>query len=219
MDVNNDMVKKFIANTFGSCFLNIKSDMVDYVTKFSKEHYNQPMTTKVKNWDEYFFGVAKAVSLNSKCLSRQIGGVLVQDKSIIGTGYNGPPRGLPDCGIRHKLDIDLWAKYKAVDPFFDQTVTTTKCPRQLLGYGSGEGLEWCISGHSERNCLINSARNGIATKGSTMYLTCNIPCSPCLVELINAGVTEVVVTSFDFYDASSKFLIDQSGIKIRMYLF
>ena len=173
----------------------------------------------VKSWDEYYYNVAIQTARNSKCLSRRIGAVLVRDKTIIGTGYNGPPRGVPHCSVRHRYDVSLLSEYKNIDKHFDKRVNVVKCPRQLLGYKSGEGLSWCPAGHSERNTLINSAREGISTKNASLFLTCGIPCSACMVEIINAGVVEVVVVNMQYYDSTSKYLLENSGVKIRMYDF
>ena len=107
-----------------------------------------------KNWDRYFYNICLTVSTNSKCLSRHIGAILVKDNSIISTGYNGPPRGIPHCGIRHQIDPHLLSQYKSIDKYFNENIEVKKCPRQILGYKSGEGLEWCVAGHSERNALI-----------------------------------------------------------------
>jgi deoxycytidylate deaminase len=93
------------------------------------------------------------------------------------------------------------------------------CPRKVLNYKSGEGLSWCVAGHAERNALINSAREGISTKGAKLYLTCGVPCTPCMVEIINAGISEVIVTSFEIYDESSMYLVNNSDIKMRTYHF
>ena len=77
----------------------------------------------------------------------------------------------------------------------------------------------CIAGHSERNALINAAREGVLTKGSTLYCNCNIPCKDCLIEIINAGVSEIVcIDTGSFYDEVSEYLIRFSGIKIRMFI-
>jgi dCMP deaminase len=77
-----------------------------------------------------------------------------------------------------------------------------------LGYKSGEGLDLCVAGHAERNALINAARNGIAVKGTTIYMNCPIPCKDCLIEIINAGISEIVVTEQSFYDETSKYILD-----------
>lgn len=171
----------------------------------------------VRSWDEYFFNVCRQVARNSKCLSRRIGAVLVYDKSIISTGYNGPPRGVPPCNKRWKLDKKFTEEYKGFN--FDLESVKTKCPRKIIGFESGAGLDVCVAGHAERNTLINAARNGIRTKGGTLCMSCGIPCTPCLVEIINAGIEEIVVTSFEFYDASGPYLLKQSDLKVRLFDF
>lgn len=168
-------------------------------------------------WDEWYHELCITVAKNSKCLSRHIGAVLVKDKSVVSTGYNGPPRGVPHCGIRHQLDVNLLSKYKKMDSHFDESVEVTTCPRYVLGFKSGEGLEWCVAGHAERNALINAARAGISTKGCILYMDCGIPCAPCMVEIINAGVEEIVVTKMAFYDISSMYLLDNSKLSCRLY--
>jgi dCMP deaminase len=168
-------------------------------------------------WDKWYHELCITVAKNSKCLSRHIGAVLVKDKSVVSTGYNGPPRGLPHCGIRHQLDMGLLAKYKKIDSHFDESIEVTTCPRYILGFKSGEGLEWCVAGHAERNALINAARAGIKTKDCILYMDCGIPCSPCLVEIINAGIEEIVVTKMQFYDRSSMYILDNSKLSCRLY--
>jgi len=170
-----------------------------------------------RKWDEYYYRTCKEVASNSKCLSRSVGAILVRDKSIISTGYNGPPRGVPHCNERYTVDSKLISELrkKGVDP--TDTSNWNTCPRYVLGFKSGEGLEWCIAGHAERNCLINAAREGTCTKGSSIYMDCGIPCSPCLVEIINAGVLEVVVARKTYYDLMSEFLVKNSELTIRIY--
>ncbi len=171
----------------------------------------------VETWDKYFYDMCITVSNNSKCLSRHIGTVLVRDNSVISTGYNGPPRGIPHCGDRHKYDINLLSEYKKLDPYFDEFITTKKCPRQILGFKSGQGLDWCVAGHAERNSLINAARHGIATKGAKLYMNCGIPCTPCLVEIINAGIEEIIVTKIEYYDLSAEYSLKNSSLKYRVF--
>ena len=164
------------------------------------------------NWDQYYLNICNAVAQNSKCLSRKIGAILVKDKSIISTGYNGPPRSVPHCSERYLLDPVIRELTK------DIPIDRGICPRQCLGYKSGEGLHLCVAGHAERNALINAARHGICTKGSTIYMTCGIPCKDCLIEIINAGVSEIVVTDMNsFYDTMSEYLIKHSNLKIREF--
>lgn len=172
----------------------------------------------MNNWDQYYFSICEVLSNNSKCFSRKIGAILVRDKSIISTGYNGPPRGVARCDERYILDKNLRNEFirRGFD-VEDSSFFTGKCPRRVLGYKSGEGLQYCNSGHAERNSLINAARNGINTKGTILYANCPIPCTPCLVEIINAGVEEIVIEKLEYYDESGEFLIQNSGIKLRKF--
>lgn len=168
------------------------------------------------NWDGYFLKIATSVAENSKCLSRRIGAILVRDKSVISTGYNGPPRGVPHCDERYSCD-----------PYLAETIAGTAgltrpdvpvCPRRLLGYASGEGTQLCIASHAEVNCINNAARNGVCTLGATLFLSCAIlPCKNCLCEIINAGIVEVVVVEMQPYDRTSLYILRHSGLKIRTY--
>ena len=178
-------------------------------------------------WDGWYFDLCEVVSKNSKCLSRHIGAIMVRDKAVISQGYNGPPRGVRTCDERWKVDAEIRkaANFKhgdtssvAFQSFYD-VYLKEKCPRYVpeFGFKSGEGLEWCVAGHAERNALINAARAGIATKGTIMYMDCQIPCTPCMVEIINSGVNEIVVTGFKFYDQSAEYLLKESGLKARVY--
>jgi dCMP deaminase len=168
-------------------------------------------------WDEYFYEMCLVVAKKSMCLSRKIGSVLVFDKTPISTGYNGPPRGVPHCDERYKIDKELRATLESKGIAPDRKSVQKVCPRYTMGFKSGQGLEWCIAGHSERNALINAARLGISTRGTTLYMSCGIPCTPCLVEIINAGVSEIVVTKIEFYDQSSRYLLENSNLEFRVY--
>jgi dCMP deaminase len=92
-----------------------------------------------------------------------------------------------------------------------------QCPRQFLGYKSGEGLHLCIAGHAERNAIVNAARYGIAVKGAQMYMNCPVPCTPCLIEIINAGISEVIVTELKYYDEMAEQLVKWSKLNVRIY--
>jgi len=168
------------------------------------------------SWDAYYLKVCDAIAENSKCLSRKIGAIIVRDKSIISTGYNGPPRGVLPCNFRHLYDDKLSKEYQKVLGYYPNT-PVERCPRQILGFKSGDGLDWCVAGHAERNALINAARHGIETKGAKMYMNCPTPCTPCLVEIINAGIEEIVVIHEHYYDVGAKYLLKQSGLKWRGY--
>jgi dCMP deaminase len=171
-------------------------------------------------WDEWYLEMCKTVAKKSQCLSRQIGAILVYDKSIIAQGYNGPPRGLQVCDKRWLTDTKLIEAsiYENISDGFYKKHLKGKCPRYEMGFKSGGGLEWCVAGHAERNVLINAARNGISTKGCKLYMTdCGIPCTPCLVEIINAGIEEIIVTKIEFYDCSAEYVLMNSNLKFRIY--
>ena len=141
-------------------------------------------------WDKYFLDICNAVALNSKCHSRQIGAILVRDKVVICTGYNGPPRGFPHC--------------------------EGSCPRRRLGYDSGQGLHLCPAAHAERNAIDQAARLGIKTAGATIYMNCPMPCKDCLITLIQAGIEEVVcIATEQLYDFMSGKL--RHHIKVRNF--
>jgi len=180
------------------------------------EKYN---TGPGMEWDEWFHLMCTSVAKKSQCLSRQIGAVLVKDNSIISTGYNGPPRGVPHCGHRHKLDSNLMEEYqqKGLSASAIEEMTATICPRYIIGYQSGEGLDLCVAGHAERNALINAARAGIKTKNCKLYMDCGIPCTPCLVEIINAGIAEIIVTKWQYYDRSAEYVLKNSNLLCRVY--
>jgi len=172
---------------------------------------------KLIKWDTYFYNLCEDVAANTKCLSRAIGSVLVKDKTVVGTGYNGPPRGVPHCGERYLIDPELreYLKAKKINP--DNPKHHEVCPRYTVGFKSGEGLQWCVAGHAERNALINSARMGISTKDATLYMSCGVPCTPCMVEIINAGVHEIVITKLEYYDPSARYLLKESNLRVRIY--
>jgi len=143
------------------------------------------------DWDTRFWRICNELSLWSSCVSRRIGAILVKDKRIISTGYNGPPQGIEPCG--------------------------KKCPRKEQGYKSGEGLHLCPALHAEENTIINAARMGISTSGSIMYMNCAIPCKDCMKKIINAGIKGLVVTGYEKYDDLSVKLLRESGIQIRKF--
>lgn len=142
-------------------------------------------------WDSYFLSICKSIASKSPCLSRQIGAILVRDKSIVSTGYNGPARNFPHC--------------------------EDQCRRRKLGLKSGEGLHLCPAAHAELNCIANAARNGVSTIGTTLYMNCIIPCKDCMIALVNAGIKEVVVTEDEFYHTMSGAIAEHGNIFIRSF--
>ncbi len=168
-------------------------------------------------WDEWYHEICMIVAKKSQCLSRKIGAVLVRDKTVVSQGYNGPPRGVPHCWERYYLDTNLHALLTKDGKTPSKEDINNVCPRYIAGFKSGEGLDWCVAGHGERNALINAARHGIKTKGAKLYMSCGVPCTPCLVEIINAGVEEIIITKMEFYDQSAEYLLKNSSLQVRVY--
>ena len=140
-------------------------------------------------WEQYFLQIAQYVATRTTCLRRKVGAVLVRDKRILATGYNGPPSGVPHCD-------------------------EVGCLRETMKVPSGERHELCRGLHAEMNALIQAALHGVTTRDSTLYCT-TTPCSLCARMLINAGINEVV--ALDGYpDELSKALLREAGVHLRV---
>ena len=178
-----------------------------------------PLKSDTSKWDQYFHSICIAVADKSPCLSRKIGAVLVKDKSIVATGYNGPSRGIPHCGVdRYSVDKYLQEEFKNIlmlTPI--RRRIDTECPRKVLGYESGTHMELCPAQHAEVNAISNAARLGVSVLDTTLYMNCIIPCKNCFGTLINAGIVEIVVDGIKVYDKHTQYLIDNSTIKIRRF--
>jgi dCMP deaminase len=143
---------------------------------------------KRPSWDEYFLELANLVAKRSTCLRRCVGAVLVKDKRILATGYNGAPRGLAHC-----LDIG--------------------CLRDKLKIPSGERHELCRALHAEQNALIQASLYGVSVRDSTLYAT-NQPCVICAKMLINAGIKEIVISD-GYPDKMAMDFLKEAKIKVR----
>lgn len=142
------------------------------------------------SWDEYFMDITRRVATRSTCLRRAVGAILVHDKRIIASGYNGGPSGLAHC-----LDIG--------------------CLREKLGIPSGQQHELCRGIHAEQNAIIQAARYGVSIEGSVLYCTTQ-PCTQCTKMLINAGITEIVYAE-GYQDDLARELLEESGIIVRRF--
>ena len=173
----------------------------------------------VRRWDKYFHSICEAVASKSPCLSRKIGAILVRDNIVVSTGYNGPARGIPPCG-HERLTKDKALSEALIDIVKDVPKSTImeRCPRKLMGYFSGEGMEWCPAAHAEANCIVSAARLGVSVKDATLYMNSIAPCKNCLTLLINAGVTNVVVDEVKMYDKHSSYIIENSNLIIREFI-
>lgn len=175
------------------------------------------------NWDTYFHSICQTVSSKSPCLSRKIGAILVRDHSIISTGYNGPPRGVPHCGYDRFIEDNVLQHHvKGRDLGDSETKLMTtrlynECPRKVLGYESGTHMEICPAQHAEENAVSNAARLGVSVLNSTLYMNSVIPCQKCYGTLINAGIIEIVIENVKAYDQWTLLLIGNSNIIIREF--
>ncbi|MFH0896968.1 MAG: cytidine/deoxycytidylate deaminase family protein [Candidatus Bathyarchaeota archaeon] len=138
--------------------------------------------------DNYFIEIAQVVSKRSTCLRHKNGAVLVRNKHIISTGYNGAPSGLPHC-------------------------SEVGCLREKNMIPSGERHELCRGAHAEANAIVQAALHGANTEGSTMYST-HRPCSFCAKLIINAKVREVVYI-FPYPDELALELLKSAGVKLK----
>jgi len=146
-----------------------------------------PDPEKRPQWQEYFMDIARLVSRRSTCTRRHVGAILVKDKRILATGYNGAPTGLAHCA-----DIG--------------------CLRQKHGVPSGQRHELCRGLHAEQNAIIQAAYHGISIVGATLFCT-TMPCSICLKMLINAGIRQIVFQE-GYPDELSQGLLTEADIEI-----
>jgi dCMP deaminase len=138
------------------------------------------------DWDEYFMNIADMVRTRSTCLRRQVGAVIVRDKRILTTGYNGTPSGLKHC-------------------------QEAGCLRDQMNIPSGERHELCRGIHSEQNAIIQAAAFGVSIQNATIYVTLS-PCILCTKMLINAGITRIV-TREAYNDALALKMLEESDIE------
>lgn len=182
----------------------------------------QPSTGLNHKWDIYFHTICEAVASKSPCLSRKIGAILVKDHSIVSTGFNGPSRGIPHCGHDRFASDKSFIEYcqdefKKQGTFPNRRRLIEECPRKLLNYASGTHMELCPAVHAEANAVIDAARKGASTIGTTLYMNCIIPCKNCFSLLINAGIVSIVVDDTKVYDSHTQYLINNSKINIRRF--
>ena len=138
--------------------------------------------------DQYFMEIAHHASQRSTCIRRKVGAVIVKDKRILATGYNGPPKGIEHCTVRG-------------------------CIRTEMRIPSGEHHELCRGIHAEQNAIIQAAIFGINVQGASIYAT-NYPCSFCTKMIINAGIAEVIY-DLEYKDELSTALLEESGLVVR----
>ena len=139
------------------------------------------------SWENYFMGITALVAKRSTCLRRSVGAIIVKDKRILTTGYNGAP-----SGIRHCLEVG--------------------CLREQLNVASGERHELCRGIHAEQNAIIQAAFHGVSIKDSTLFCT-NLPCSICAKMIINAGIKKIYYQS-GYADSISEDMLQEASVEL-----
>ncbi|MBI4455656.1 MAG: AAA family ATPase [Acidobacteria bacterium] len=144
---------------------------------------------KRPDWDTYFMRIAQVTALRSNCIKRKVAAVIVRDRRVISSGYNGTPRGTKNC-------------YEG------------GCPRCNSTTDSGASLEECLCSHGEENAITQAAYHGVSVKGATLYTTF-APCLLCTKMIINSGIAEVVYNEEYPLNDSSFRLLQEAGVRCR----
>ncbi len=142
------------------------------------------------DWDSYFLEIAQTVAKRATCLRRQVGAVIVRDRQILSTGYNGAPTGIAHCD-------------------------KVGCLREKLKVPAGERHELCRGIHAEQNAIIQAAVHGVSIDRSTMYCT-NEPCSVCSKMIINAGIKTVVVIAH-YPDKLAREILEEAKVEVKVH--
>lgn len=139
-------------------------------------------------WNEYFMNIAVQVSLRSTCTRRKVGALIVKDNVIVSSGYNGAPKGLPNCS-----------------DFPD------RCYRSKHNIPSGEKLELCYAQHAEVNALMQSVKTNVDLTGAKLYVT-TFPCSSCAKAIIQAGIRDVYYLD-NYSHEFTRMMFDEAGVR------
>jgi len=145
------------------------------------------MKEKRPSWDEYFMQITHLVATRSTCLRRKVGALLVKEKRILSTGYNGAPRNLPHC-------------------------REVGCLRDKLNIPSGERQEICRGLHAEQNAIIQAALYGISIKNSILYCT-HQPCITCSKMIINAGIKRIIFQG-EYPDPLARQMLEEAEVEL-----
>ncbi len=140
------------------------------------------------DWDTYFMEMAVLAAKRSTCLRRQVGAVIVKNRRVLSTGYNGVPSGVTHCSV-------------------------TGCLREQLNVPSGERHELCRGLHAEQNAIIQAAYHGVSIEGSVLYCT-TLPCIICTKMLINAGIQKIYYIE-GYADTLTSAMLEETDIEIH----
>lgn len=141
------------------------------------------------DWKHYFMDIAELVSTRSTCLRRKVGAIIVENKHILATGYNGVPRGITHC-------------------------EKTGCLREKLNVPSGQRAELCRGLHAEQNAIIQAATHGVKIEGADLYCT-HQPCVICSKMIINAGIEKVYIAN-PYPDELAEKMLKEAGIQVEV---
>ncbi len=141
------------------------------------------------SWDEYFLQIAALAATRSTCLRRNVGCVLVRDRHVLATGYNGVPAKAPHCADKG-------------------------CLRQERNIPSGQRMDICRAVHAEANAIAQCAKLGVCVQGATAYVTVT-PCSKCAALLVQAGVI-AVVSSGVYPDEDTKAILEEANVTVKI---
>ncbi|MFW5985171.1 MAG: deoxycytidylate deaminase [Halanaerobiaceae bacterium] len=144
---------------------------------------------KRPNWKQYFMKMAELAAERSTCLRRSVGAILVKDRQVLATGYNGAPKNLPHC-------------------------ENTGCLRKKYDVPSGQRHEICRGVHAEQNLIAQAAVHGVKTEGAVVYCT-NQPCSICMKILINSEIKKIYYKE-PYDDLLTKKLLEQSDVSFEI---
>lgn len=158
---------------------------VDKALEKKTQNFERP------SWDEYFMNVAHTVASRSNCVKRKVAAIVVKDKRIISTGYNGTPRGVKNCN-------------------------EGGCPRCNSFADSGTKLEECVCSHGEENAIVQASYHGVALLGSTLYTT-YCPCLLCAKMIINSGIKKVVYKAEYRLNDTAKKILKEAKVKLVKY--
>jgi dCMP deaminase len=141
------------------------------------------------SWDQYFMNIAKVVASRSNCMKRKVAAIIVRDKRVISTGYNGTPRGTRNCN-------------------------EGGCPRCNGLATSGTNLDECLCSHGEENAIVQASYHGVSLKDAVIYTTF-APCLQCAKMIINSGIREVIYNMDYPLNATAFQLFSEANIFVR----
>ena len=148
-------------------------------------------STQRPDWDTYFMDIARVVARRSNCVRRQVAAVVVKERRVISTGYNGTPRGIANC--------------------FEGG-----CSRCASDVPSGADLGECVCCHAEENAITQAAYHGTSVRDGVMYVTIS-PCLVCARMIINAGIVEVIYEGEYAFTAQTRSLLKEAGVSCRKF--